>query len=148
MEHWPADLSIPFPHSGEQKSNRGAGSLQAVSGNRQPYTLDCHAGSENQNPHDLYHIDSAFIEAKYPSHTFPVTATLGSNEGQAGTSRVHHRHRRRHRQQGWSIDPKHQDRSYLNSKKYLEYRARQRKDLGTDNKQVWSDDVEEAFQEG
>ena len=142
MDHWPTDISIPLSHSGEQRA------LQAVSGNRLTYALDCHAGPENQNPHDLFYISSSFTETKYPPSTFPPTGTLGSNDGQANTNRLHHRHHHRHRQRAPSIDLKYQDRSYLTSKKYLDYRARQRKDIGQDNKQVWSDDVEEAFQEG
>jgi transcriptional enhancer factor len=142
MDHWPTDLSIPLSHSGQQRP------LQAVSGNRQSYALDCHAGPENQNPHGLCYANSSFTDTKYPSTTFPSTATLGSNDGQSTANRLHYRHHRRHRRRGSPIDAKFQDRSYLNSKKYLEYRARQRKDLGQDNRQVWSDDVEEAFQEG
>lgn len=148
MDHWPADFSIPSSHSGEQKSNRGARPLQAVSGNRQSYALDCHAGPENQNPHDLDPINSSSTDTKYLSQTFPAPTTLSSNGDHQTIQHLQARHHRRHRQHGQSIDNKHQDRSYMNSKKYLNYRARNRKDLGADNKQVWSDDVEEAFQEG
>lgn len=148
MEHWPTDFSIPSSHSKVQKSIRGARPLKAVSGNRQTFALDCHAGSENQNPHDLYYINSSFTEPNCPSNTFSTTATLGSNDNDLAVHRLQHRHQRRQRQRASAIDFRIQDRSYLNSKKYQEYRARQRKDLGHDNKQVWSDDVEEAFQEG
>ncbi|KAB8201680.1 TEA/ATTS domain family-domain-containing protein [Aspergillus parasiticus] len=37
--------------------------------------------------------------------------------------------------------------SYLKSKKYLEYRARPRRDTGKDGEPVWSDELEEAFQQ-
>jgi transcriptional enhancer factor len=141
MEYWPSDMSIPSSHSVEQRPIRGPNPLKAVSGNRQNFALDRHAGPENQNPQELYYINSSFTKTKHPSNTIPTTATLGSND----TERAAHR---RHRQHVSSIDPRYQDRSYLNSEKYQEYRARQRKDLGQDNKQVWSDDVEEAFQEG
>ncbi|ERF70841.1 hypothetical protein EPUS_02363 [Endocarpon pusillum Z07020] len=147
MEHWPTELSIPSSHSEEQRSIRGAGPLKTVSGNRQTFALDCHAGSENQNPHDLYYINSALAEANCASNTFPTTATLGSNDNDLAIHRLQHRHQRRQQQRASAIDFRIQDRSYLNSKKYQGYRARQRKDLGHDNKQVWSDDVEEAFQE-
>lgn len=149
MEHWPTDLSIPSAHSEEQRSIGGARPLKTVSGNRQTFALDCHAGSENQNPHDLYYINSSLAEANCPSNTlFPTTATLGSNDNDLAIQRLQHRHQRRQRQRAPAIGFRYQDRSYLNSKKYREYRARQRKDLGHDNKQVWSDEVEEAFQEG
>ncbi len=148
MEHWPTDLSIPFSHSKEQTSIRGARPLKAVSGNRQTFALDCPAGSENQNHHELYYINSSFTAPNCPSNTFPTTATLGSNDNDLTAQRLQHRHQRRQRQRAPAIDFRFQDRSYLNSKKYQEYRARQRKDVGHDNKQVWSDDVEEAFQEG
>jgi hypothetical protein len=141
MEYWPSDISISSSHSVEQRSDRGPRPLKAVSGNRQNFALDRHAGLENQNPQELYYINSSFTETKHPPNTIHTTATLGSND-------VEHAVQCRHQQHVSSIDPSHQDRSYLNSTEYREYRARQRKDLGQDNKQVWSDDVEEAFQEG
>lgn len=148
MDHWPTDPSIPSPHSEEQRSIREARPLKAVSGNKQTFALDRHAGPEYQNPHDLYYVDSSFTEPKRPSSTFSTPAILGSNDNELPIHRLHQRHRRRHREDHFPIHSGYQDRSYLNSKKYQEYRARQRKDLGPDNKQVWSDDVEEAFQEG
>ena len=39
-------------------------------------------------------------------------------------------------------------RSYLKSQKYLEYRARPRRDTGKDGEPVWSDALEDAFQQG
>ncbi|KAE8359466.1 TEA/ATTS domain family-domain-containing protein [Aspergillus caelatus] len=38
-------------------------------------------------------------------------------------------------------------RSYLRSQKYLEYRARPRRDTGKDGEPVWSDELEDALQE-
>jgi hypothetical protein len=148
MEHWSNNLSIPLAHRGEHKTLPIAKPLQSVSGNRQTFALDCNTGSENQKPHDLYYLSSSFSDSKYPQSTFPAAATLRSNDEQPALIRLQHKHHRRYRHHGSSIDPEFQDRSYLTSKKYLEYRARRRKDLGPDNKQVWSDEVEEAFQEG
>lgn len=140
MEHWPSDLSIPSSHSGEQESTEVARPLKAVSGNRQSFALDSHAGPENQNPRDLYHLNPSFNQTKHSSNRFPTNATLRSN-GNGSTVRP------LRRQKSSSLIFRDQDRRYLNSEEYLEYRARQRKDLGPDNKQVWSDHVEEAFQE-
>ncbi|KAL3440461.1 TEA/ATTS domain family-domain-containing protein [Aspergillus insuetus] len=39
------------------------------------------------------------------------------------------------------------NRSYLKSQKYLEYRARPRRDTGKDGEPVWSDELEDAFQQ-
>ena len=39
-------------------------------------------------------------------------------------------------------------RSYLKSQKYLEYRRRPRRDTGKDGEPVWSDELEDAFQQG
>lgn len=36
----------------------------------------------------------------------------------------------------------------MNSQKYLEYRARPRRDTGKDGEPVWSDQLEDAFQQG
>jgi hypothetical protein len=58
------------------------------------------------------------------------------------------------------LDPAHDDetgpnhagaprgRSYLKSQKYLEYRARPRRDTGKDGEPVWSDELEDALQQG
>jgi hypothetical protein len=150
MDQWSADLSIPSSQSGDQRSIRGTRPLQAVSGNRQSYALDNQAGPENQSPHDPLEVTAAFPNnTKYPPTSFPASATLGSNDYQRNIRRLnHHRHHRRHRHRGPSAESRYHDRTYLQTEKYLEYRARHRKDLGSDNKQVWSDDVEEAFQEG
>jgi hypothetical protein len=142
MEYWPSDISISSSHSVEQRSIRGPRPLKAVSGNRQNFGLDRHASPENQNPQELYYINSSFTETKYPPNTIPTTATHGSNDIEHAAHRLHHR------QHVSLSDPRHQEQIYMNSEKYQGYRARQRKDLGQDNKQVWSDDVEEAFQEG
>ena len=148
MDNWLADLSISTPHTTEPKPARASGPLQIVSGNRQAYALDCHDGPENQRPLDLYQIDSQPDSSKYPSNTFTASAPLGSNDASTTINRTQQRQPQKHRTKAIPLNPKYRDRSYLTSKKYLDYRDRQRKDLGPDNKQVWSDAVEEAFQEG
>lgn len=150
MDHWPTETSIPLSHSEEQRSIQGARPLKAVSGNRQTFALDRHAGPENQHHHDLYscYDNPSLSQNKYTSNGFPTPAALGSSDNDRVAQRLQHRNHRRQRQGGSSIKAKYQDRSYLSSSRYQEYRTRPRKDLGQDNKQVWSDNVEEAFHEG
>ncbi|KAJ5364559.1 uncharacterized protein N7496_010272 [Penicillium cataractarum] len=47
---------------------------------------------------------------------------------------------------GPSISPR-RGRGYLKSQRYLEYRARPRRDVGKDGEVVWSDELEDAFQQ-
>jgi hypothetical protein len=104
-------------------------------------------------PYD--HSDQCVVErvkGEYAASTSTLVSTsaptLVSNDHRSNLHRLHQRQHRKERQQALSTDKRFQDRSYLRSKKYQEYRTRNRKDLGSDNEQVWSDDVEEAFQEG
>lgn len=141
MEDWPTDPSVSARPIDIKA--RESGPLQVVSGNRQAFALDRHAGPEKQSAQDAYHIHPA--AEKF--NGFVPPATLGSNDGPSAISRLHRRQQKRH-QPGVVASSTYSDRSYLFSKKYLEYRDRRRKDLGSDGKQVWSDAVEEAFQEG
>lgn len=146
--YWPPDLSIPSSHSGVQRSSRSARPLKAVSGNRQPFALDSHGGPKSQNAHDVYYLDALFSQTKPLSNPFSTNASVPCSDPGPAIRCLHQRQPSRRRQHGSSTGPKYQDRSYLDTEHYQEYRARQRKDVGPDNKQVWSDDVEEAFQEG
>ena len=141
MDDWPTDLPLST-HSIDPKVQE-SGPLQAVSGNRQTYALDYHAGPENQIPHDLRAVPT--VTPKYASFAQP--ATLRSNDGPSAINHLHRRQQKR-RQNSVVAGSGYQDRSYLTSKEYLAYRNRPRKDLGRDGKQIWSDPVEDAFQEG
>jgi len=69
--------------------------------------------------------------------------TLGSNDKQSLNGRLAQHKARR------SSHPRLlYDRPYLRNEKYLNYRERKRFDSGPDGKAVWSDDIEESFQNG
>ncbi|KAJ5106328.1 hypothetical protein N7456_003003 [Penicillium angulare] len=65
---------------------------------------------------------------------------------QAIAARLHARKLRRLHSVGPNVAPR-RGRSYLKSQKYLEYRARPRRDTGKDGEPVWSDELEDAFQQ-
>jgi transcriptional enhancer factor len=62
-------------------------------------------------------------------------------------ARLHARKLRRLHSVGPNVAPR-RGRSYLKSQKYMEYRARPRRDTGKDGEPVWSDELEDAFQQG
>ncbi|KAJ6144255.1 hypothetical protein N7470_008150 [Penicillium chermesinum] len=98
--------------------------LQSTSGNVQSYS----------DP--LAHTDAAAREEqlqqlafKYPHHQTPIAAKASPASF------------------CWTKRSSPPGRSYLKSQKYLEYRARPRRDTGKDGEPVWSDELEDAFQQ-
>jgi transcriptional enhancer factor len=63
-------------------------------------------------------------------------------------ARLHQRKLRRLHSVGPNSQSRRARSSYLKSQKYLEYRARPRRDTGKDGEPVWSDELEDAFQQG
>ncbi|KAJ5696862.1 hypothetical protein N7536_007274 [Penicillium majusculum] len=56
-------------------------------------------------------------------------------------------HQRKLRRLNSVSQPRRARSSYLKSQKYLDYRARPRRDTGKDGEPVWSDELEDAFQQ-
>lgn len=116
--------------------------LQNTSGNVQSYSdslVHNDAGRED-------HLQQ--LAFKYPQHAvgpYPVSAP--SLHHQAVAARLQVRKLRRLNSVGPNVAPR-RGRSYLKSQKYLEYRARPRRDTGKDGEPVWSDQLEDAFQQG
>ncbi|KAF3393882.1 Conidiophore development regulator abaA [Penicillium rolfsii] len=116
--------------------------LQNTSGNVQSYS------------DGLVHNDAAGREDhlqqlafKYPHH--PVASHPVSAPGihhPAFAARLQAKKLRRLNSVGPNVAPR-RGRSYLKSQKYLEYRARPRRDTGKDGEPVWSDGLEDAFQQ-
>lgn len=118
--------------------------LQNTSGNVQSYSDSlAHADAAG---HDEHFQQYAY---KYPhAAAAPPHATAASlQHQQAVAARLHARKLRRLHSVGPNAAPR-RGRSYLKSQKYLEYRARPRRDTGKDGEPVWSDELEDAFQQG
>ncbi|KAJ5121875.1 hypothetical protein N7526_008812 [Penicillium atrosanguineum] len=112
--------------------------LQNTSGNVQSYS-DALAHDTTREEHLQQ------LAYKYPqsiSHHVPAV----SMHQQAVAARLHARKLRRLHSVGPNVAPR-RGRSYLKSQKYLEYRARPRRDTGKDGEPVWSDELEDAFQQ-
>lgn len=116
--------------------------LQNTSGNVQSYSdglVHNDAGRED-------HLQQ--LAFKYPHH--PVASHQVSAPGihhPALAARLQAKKLRRLNSVGPNVAPR-RGRSYLKSQKYLEYRARPRRDTGKDGEPVWSDGLEDAFQQG
>jgi transcriptional enhancer factor len=101
--------------------------------------------------HDDHLSHYAFKYPHHPpvlTHQMPTTASL--HHPQVIANRIQAKKLRRLQSLGPSLigpGPR-RTRSYLKSQKYLEYRARPRRDTGKDGEAVWSDELEDAFQQG
>ncbi|KAJ5763591.1 hypothetical protein N7533_002272 [Penicillium manginii] len=117
--------------------------LQNTSGNVQSYS-DTFAHGDPTGRDD--HLQQ--LGFKYPHHAtaaHPVAAPSIAHQ-QAVAARLHARKLRRLHSVGPNVAPR-RGRSYLKSQKYMEYRARPRRDTGKDGEPVWSDELEDAFQQ-
>lgn len=145
MEHWRATCILPSNAPAlPNVSSAPSRILQDTSGNAQSYALENAKGTEKSQPGGRHTLQEV------PDSKYPFPPTLGSNVPlPADTHLGRLEHRRRHRTRV-DLRAAHVpvDRSYLNSKKYLEYRARQRRDTGQDGEAIWPDELEEAFQDG
>lgn len=117
--------------------------LQNTSGNVQSYSDTLAHGDAVGRDNHLQQL--AF---KYP-HAPPAPHHVAAPNlhQQAVAARLHARKLRRLHSVGPNAAPR-RGRSYLKSQKYLEYRARPRRDTGKDGEPVWSDELEDAFQQG
>lgn len=146
MEHWrdTCILASNAPGIDDNPHRVGSRILQDTSGNVQPFTLKSEVGVENVHP--IQHNPSDITATKLHGPTFqPPGPILSSNDHYSNLLRLEQRRQRHERKDNFRIS---HNRSYLHTKKYLDYRQRQRRDTGSDGEPVWSDDVEDAFQDG
>ncbi|OQD84255.1 hypothetical protein PENANT_c013G01936 [Penicillium antarcticum] len=117
--------------------------LQNTSGNVQSYS--------DHLAHDVAGRDDHLqqLAYKYP-HAAPPQPLSGhglQQHQQQVAARLHQRKLRRLHSVGPNSQSRRARSSYLKSQKYLEYRARPRRDTGKDGEPVWSDELEDAFQQ-
>lgn len=143
---WQPECILPQNHS--ILANVGAHSnraLQSTSGNVQSDNI-AHSGAPGNEGH------FPPLAYKYPqphAHLPPPTQPVPSVGLQHSLSARHHAKKlRRLNSCGPSTSSSRRARNYLKSQKYLEYRARPRRDTGKDGEAVWSDELEDAFQQG
>ena len=155
MADWQSECFVPQnPPALESMGAHPNRALQSTSGNVQSFSdhiAHCAAAGHDgrfqpmlykypqpqPHPHPQLH--------RSPSH--PVTHS--SLHQQALAARLHAKKLRRVNSQHGPATPRsRRDRNYLKSQKYLEYRARPRRDTGKDGEAVWSDELEDAFQQG
>ena len=139
MEHW-REPFIPTSNTPALDDTAHRRILQDTSGNAQSYALEVKHGSENLHPVQHLPLD---IKLHPPAYQQPPI--LSSNDHSANLLRLHQRRQFKSRRDHVKTET---GRSYLGSKKYLDYRARQRRDTMANGEPVWSDDVEDAFQDG
>lgn len=137
-----------------QRGLEGAGNansdraLQNTSGNIQSYsdTLAHHSDVTGRDDHLQQ------LAYKYPQPPTAPTHLLNApgnpHHQQALAARFHAKKLRRLQSVGHNSSTSRRPRSYLKSHKYMEYRARPRRDTGKDGDPVWSDELEDAFQQG
>ncbi|KAF9889926.1 hypothetical protein FE257_006798 [Aspergillus nanangensis] len=147
---WQPDCIVPpNPPALESVGAHTDRALQNTSGNVQSY-------SENLAPHDTTGRDAGHLHQyappKYPYHhphpAHPLPAAASLHHHQVLANRWQAKKLRRLQSLGPNqlVGPR-RGRSYLKSQKYLEYRARPRRDTGKDGEPVWSDELEDAFQQ-
>ncbi|PYH96372.1 TEA-domain-containing protein [Aspergillus ellipticus CBS 707.79] len=117
--------------------------LQNTSGNVQTYSDSlAHSGPAGRD--DQLQQFAFKYQPPVPTHPVPTVSTLQPPQNlRLQTKKL----RRLHSFGPSLIGPRSRPRSYLRSQKYLEYRARPRRDTGKDGEPVWSDELEDAFQQ-
>lgn len=148
---WQPDCIVPQnPPALESVGAHTDRALQNTSGNVQSY-------SDSLAPNDTTGREPGHLHQyayKYPpQHPVPVhplpPAAASFHQPHILANRWQQKKLRRIQSHGTSqlVGPR-RGRSYLKSQKYLEYRARPRRDTGKDGEPVWSDELEDAFQQG
>jgi len=119
--------------------------LQNTSGNVQSYSDHLAHGDVAAREEQLQQLGFKYAHAPHPSQ--PMSGPSLHHQ-QHVAARLHARKIRRLQSVGPHSQSRRARSSYLKSQKYLEYRARPRRDTGKDGEPVWSDELEDAFQQG
>lgn len=120
--------------------------LQNTSGNVQSYADHLTHGDVAAREEQLHQLGFKYAHA--PHHSQPMPGPSLYHQQQAAVKLHARKLRRLHSVAPGSSQSRRARSSYLKSQKYLEYRARPRRDTGKDGEPVWSDELEDAFQQG
>ncbi|CAI7611340.1 unnamed protein product [Penicillium palitans] len=118
--------------------------LQNTTGNVQSYSDPLAHADITAREDPLHQLGYKYSHAPHPPQ--PLSAP-GLHHHQHVAARLHQRKLRRLNSVGPNSQSRRARSSYLKSQKYLEYRARPRRDTGKDGEPVWSDELEDAFQQ-
>ncbi|KAJ5274984.1 hypothetical protein N7497_005595 [Penicillium chrysogenum] len=117
--------------------------LQNTTGNVQSYSDQLAHTDITAREDQLHQLGFKYPHA--PHH--PQSLSAPGLHQQHVAARLHQRKLRRLHSVGPNSQSRRARSSYLKSQKYLEYRARPRRDTGKDGEPVWSDELEDAFQQ-
>lgn len=147
MAHWQTGCIVPQHQSAlESIGAHTDRALQNTSGNVQTYSDNLADSSTVGRDDQLQQLAFKYPQPPVPTHPVPtVPTTLQPPQNLRLQSK---KLRRLHSFGPSLIGPRSRPRSYLRSSKYLEYRSRPRRDTGKDGEPVWSDELEDAFQQG
>lgn len=120
--------------------------LQHTSGNAQSYADGAMNGDGSSRDDHLQTLALKYPPAPVPFHHSISSTSL--HDSHVLAARLQAKKLRRLQSAAHSMPAMRPKRSYLKSQKYLEYRARPRRDTGKDGEPVWSDALEDAFQQG
>ncbi|RAO74124.1 uncharacterized protein BHQ10_010136 [Talaromyces amestolkiae] len=148
MADWQTESFAPHTQSSlDSVGGIGGGAhraLQHTSGNAQAYADGAmHGDAGNRD-------DPLQLALKYPPAPVPFHHSISStslHDSHVLAARIQAKKLRRLQSAAHSMPAMRPKRSYLKSQKYLEYRARPRRDTGKDGEPVWSDALEDAFQQ-
>ncbi|KAL1970587.1 hypothetical protein VTN77DRAFT_4231 [Rasamsonia byssochlamydoides] len=119
--------------------------LQDTSGNVQSYSESTTNGEDGSHEKQFQPLALGYSQAPAPINSVPTTSVHDSDT-LAARLQAKKLRRIQSAAQPTPIALLRSKRSYLRSQKYLEYRARPRRDTGKDGEPVWSDALEDAFQ--
>ena len=147
MAHWQTGCIVPQHQSTlESLGAHTDRALQNTSGNVQSYSDNLADSGAVGRDDQLQQLAFKYPQPPAPTHPVPtVPTTLQPPQNLRLQSK---KLRRLHSFGPSLIGPRSRPRSYLRSNKYLEYRSRPRRDTGKDGEPVWSDELEDAFQQG
>ncbi|OKL59669.1 Regulatory protein abaA [Talaromyces atroroseus] len=149
MADWQAESFASQPQSSLDSVGRGTHrALQHTSGNAQSYADGASAMNGDGGSHHDDHLQT--LALKYPPVPIPFHHSASStslHDSHVLAARLQAKKLRRLQSAAHSMPTMRPKRSYLKSQKYLEYRARPRRDTGKDGEPVWSDALEDAFQQ-
>ncbi|KAL1971834.1 hypothetical protein VTN31DRAFT_1922 [Thermomyces dupontii] len=144
-----SEAQPPLDNVGSGPGSESDRVLQNTSGNAQSYTDPAIVNGNGVSREEQYQP----LDLKYPQPPAVVQesttpATTSAQDDKTSVASTQGRKLRRLQSAAQPIPVVRPKRSYMNSRKYLEYRARPRRDTGKDGEPVWSDQLEDAFQQG
>ncbi|KAE8351157.1 TEA/ATTS domain family-domain-containing protein [Aspergillus coremiiformis] len=144
---WQTECILPQTQPGLEGVGGHPGRvLQNTSGNIQSYSDSlAHTDPTGRDDHLSHYAFKYPQHPPVPTHPMPTTASL--HHPHTLTHRLQAKKLRRLQSHGPNVIGSRRTRSYLKSQKYLEYRARPRRDTGKDGEPVWSDELEDSFQQ-